>query len=415
MSFVLLDVGGTFIKCRLSDSNKTSKINFPSFISSSTDKIKEIHPNELISKINNLMASVVNSNQKISGILISGQMHGWIITDGNYKPISNIVSWQDNRSLIYDNFFPDLVSKIRQEDIIKCGNEIKVGSPFVGISYELGSHNYGNYKILSLLSWIVSQITNDFVNLLNITDAAAFSFAEIANADWNKNIAKIGKIELDSLPMITNKIEIVGISKQFNCPVYTPIGDFQASIYGCKLKDDELSLNIATGGQVSRISSLIGDINIQTRPYFNDNYLLTKTHLPAGRHANYILSKFREGSLDSNWKFVNNINLMQVREALEQKRNNTDIHKLYMQDDLKQFEDLNILICYFYEIIQNYIDIVKKMNYQNKYKIVGSGGMISNSNFIRTMFEEVGNIQFDKIVLNQDASLEGLKLISLNI
>ncbi len=415
MSFVLLDIGGTYIKCRLSDSENISKVRTPAFLPNLAQNIKEFDPFQIIELINDLLNQVTQSNKNIDGILISGQMHGWIITDSECNPITNLVTWQDTRSLIVKDFFRNLQNSISQEDQIICGNEIKVGSPVVGIAYSLKFNKISRYRIFSLLSWISYQITHESRFIMNITDAAAFSFVNLKSNDWHKNVVSSLNIEFQALPTITTNIEIIGISKQFGCPVYTPIGDYQASLLGSEIKIDEISLNIATGGQVSKISKIIGEYGMQTRPYFNGTFLATKTHLPAGRHANYILSKFRNGDISSNWKLINNIDVREIENSLSKSPGEIDIHELYINDMLTNFEDLELLIRFFELIVLSYSSTVTEFNRKKNYKIIGSGGMLSNSNFVRKLFELNDNLKFDKIVLNQDASLNGLELISKQI
>jgi xylulokinase len=67
-------------------------------------------------------------------------------------------------------------------------------------------------------------------------------------------------------------------------PVFTPVGDQQASLLGVGLREDEVAVNVGTGGQVARILREFSyGTHYQTRPYFEDLFLATITHLPAGR------------------------------------------------------------------------------------------------------------------------------------
>ena len=105
---------------------------------------------------------------------------------------------------------------------------------------------------------------------------------------------------------MTDKLEQVGKCKNTGLPVYVGVGDHQAALYGVGLEVGELSLNIATGSQVSVISQKIST-NSQTRPYFDDKFLSTVTHIPAGRSLNVLMrlvGELTDKSEDELWKEI---------------------------------------------------------------------------------------------------------------
>jgi xylulokinase len=411
MSFVLLDIGGTFIKCRMSNEKTEYKINFPKFVENNNKLIKEIEPIGLINSIETILNKFIERNDKIDGILISGQMHGWVITDKNFKPIQNIISWQDLRGL-QNNYYQLFMSNIDKSDIIKCGNEIKPGSPIIGISFNFMNLIIKDIKILSLLSWVTAQLVENYSDEMHMTDAAAFSCFDLMSMQWNKNIINLTKISLVSLPSVESKIKVVGLSKSGKIPVFTPIGDFQASLLGTNINTGEISLNIATGGQVSFLGDGLAPENMQTRPYFDDLFIHTKTHLPSGRHANYILSKFRTGQIQKNWHYLNSIDTKVIEKVLHDYKFNLDINEIYQNDDLNLFDSDEKLIELFAEILKCYTDILDQSPKYLRSNIIGSGGLITNSSFVRSCLEYIGKFNFKRIVIGEDASLNGLERLS---
>jgi sugar (pentulose or hexulose) kinase len=98
----------------------------------------------------------------------------------------------------------------------------------------------------------------------------------------------------------------VGKCKDFKIPVYVGIGDHQAALYGVSLQKNELSLNIATGSQVSVISDGIS-LTCQTRPYLDGKFLTSITHIPAGRSLNVLLrlvGELSDKSDDDLWREI---------------------------------------------------------------------------------------------------------------
>jgi xylulokinase len=412
MSFALLDLGGTFIKCRLDDSDKEVRIKFPPFIKNRNPKVREVDPNELLKSVFTILDEVISTSKKVDGILISGQMHGWVLTDQEFNPLTNIVTWQDSRSQIEDNFYDNLIENFSSIDVQDCGNEVKPGSPIAGIAFTLSKLDIKNFKITSLLSWVAAHLVEIKTNIMHKTDAAAFSCLDVKHLNWNRNMISVAGIQNESLPKVSHNLEVIGNSGQYNCSVFTPVGDYQASLFGVELNSDEISINLATGGQVSKLISRHEYSKFQVRPYFGDQFLQTKTHLPAGRHANYVLSKFRKGEIDDNWEFLTNLNFVNSYISLKNIDNEFDIEKEYNSSSITTFQDEAELILYFTSIIMKYIDVVKIFSEKENTKIIGSGGLISNSKFIREAFEFLGDFRFERIIVGEDAALKGLERLT---
>lgn len=79
-------------------------------------------------------------------------------------------------------------------------------------------------------------------------------------------------------------------------PVYAATGDHQTALAGSLMIAGELSINVATGSQ---ISILAGDsprapAAEQLRPFFDGSWLATVTHIPAGRALSAVLKLLTE-------------------------------------------------------------------------------------------------------------------------
>src|SRR5581483_9961733 len=77
-------------------------------------------------------------------------------------------------------------------------------------------------------------------------------------------------------------------------PVYPSLGDQQCALRGVGLEADDLSINISTGSQISRLTDRPTPGDYQTRPYFDGRFLNTITHLPAGRSLNTLVDLLTE-------------------------------------------------------------------------------------------------------------------------
>ena len=86
-------------------------------------------------------------------------------------------------------------------------------------------------------------------------------------------------------------------------PCYTPVGDAQAALAGALLSADELSLNVATGAQVSRLTPGLCLGDYQTRPFFDGKYINTFSYPPAGRSLNVLVDLLTELAAAQNLDF----------------------------------------------------------------------------------------------------------------
>jgi hypothetical protein len=93
-------------------------------------------------------------------------------------------------------------------------------------------------------------------------------------------------------------------------PCYTPVGDYQCALVGALVGTEELSLNISTGSQVSRLTTGLTLGEYQTRPFFDGKFLNTFSYTPAGRALNVLvdlLSEFTTARNDDSqdpWTYI---------------------------------------------------------------------------------------------------------------
>jgi sugar (pentulose or hexulose) kinase len=106
--------------------------------------------------------------------------------------------------------------------------------------------------------------------------------------------------------------QIVGFIKLggASVPCYTAVGDYQCALLGSLLEEDELSINISTGSQASRIVPGLTLGDYQTRPFFDGKFTNTISHLPAGRSLNVLVDLLCEiteaqGGLSKDpWSYI---------------------------------------------------------------------------------------------------------------
>jgi sugar (pentulose or hexulose) kinase len=297
--YLLLDMGSTSIKCSLIETGttrlkNTSSAATPNFLSI-TDNVREIDPTTLINTCKELIGGFLDKGFEFEGLLITGQMGCWILTDLENRPFTNLVSWQDTRGLTDgvagSNAFNYIEKKIGKE-LRNCnGNEFRASLPLVGI-YQAFQDDPGlgrKIRFHSLISWVSSQLSENYSFVVHDTDAAASGFFDIWKHEWASIATSLFPGEL-FLPEVSNDLLQVGINSELSCPVFTPVGDQQSSLMGIGIHKNQIAVNIGTGGQIAKIVENLEMNELQMRPYFQGRFLLTKTHLPAGRSIAHFLT-----------------------------------------------------------------------------------------------------------------------------
>jgi xylulokinase len=312
--FLGIDVGGTFLKGSILDTGsettgRVSRSSGPELIFSEGGGAT-LDPAALIKAVKSLVDDLFGNRRVYEGILITGQMHGFVMVDDEGHPRTDIVTWRDDLRLNRDT--PDssavLGQRLSQQFLFEVGNELRAGIPLAGIftRLSLGSQFEG-LTPHSLISFVTHSLCNKFSNpVMHNSDAAAHGFLNLYTNNWHESLLEECGISGLDLPRVTTNLEEVGKCQQTGLPVYVGVGDHQAALYGVGLEVGELSLNIATGSQVSVISQKIST-NSQTRPYFEEKFLSTVTHIPAGRSLNVLMrlvGELTDKSEDELWKEI---------------------------------------------------------------------------------------------------------------
>lgn len=108
--------------------------------------------------------------------------------------------------------------------------------------------------------------------LIHVSDAASFGLYDLQNKRFDYEV---------NADIVTDHY-IAGIYR--NIPVSIAVGDNQASVFSTLADEENVLLNIGTGSQISIISDrIIKGENIETRPYFENKFLVVGAALCGGR------------------------------------------------------------------------------------------------------------------------------------
>jgi xylulokinase len=311
MSYLaVIDIGGTFLKGGLvkdgcSTVEHVIRVPGPELVLTQEGRA-EMSPTELLKYVNQLLKRLLDQAGSLEAILITGQMHGWMLTDHELQPLSPVVTWRDSLPVSNANEVksaPEDLLRQQTSDSVwqSVGNELRSGIPVASF---FARRERGELNVPGILHSLISYVShalsgNAATPIMHSTDAAAHGFLNTQHQEWEQEILDLPFLNKIQLPEVVTDLRRVGVSSEAKCPVYVAIGDQQAALIGSSLKMDEISFNIATGSQVSKLTS-VAEGPYQVRPYFGGLWLSTKTHIPAGRSLNSLVALVSELSMQSN-------------------------------------------------------------------------------------------------------------------
>lgn len=302
MKYVAIDIGSSFIKSAILDTGNFEivghkTVSMPPRLSNQ-DKCFEVDAEFIFVSVKNLIDCYLDEHgSEIIGILFSTQMHGFVLADEQGIPITNYVSWQDERCLdempnngkTYLQYLETILSR---EDMKESGVYLKAPLALCNLFTLLcqGFMIPKDTHFCTLGSYIIFRLTGR--NVCHLTNAAPTGFADVVNQRWNKKI--INKVNCDRLlfPELKKSLDACGdyIYKNKNVPIYPDIGDQQACVLGCMARpEQDININIGTAAQIAVIRRQFGSAYGEIRPFFDDCYLNTISRMPGGRNLDVLI------------------------------------------------------------------------------------------------------------------------------
>jgi xylulokinase len=408
---ILVDIGGTFLKIS-KVSFETDKISIfkkypmPGFLQKG-EYIKELDPMKLLSMCLSGIHEIIENDKNIVGIYIAGQMGGWVATDNQNNPITNLITWQDQRVMqiknMYEETLDNLEHNLGSSWKLDSGNEIRPGLPLISLFYSLQNKTLPTgFRFHTLISWVAANLCNKPYYVLNITDFASTGMYNLKIK--NLNFPEIFQDTIE-FPKVDNNIIEIGFFQQTRIPVYSAVGDQQASLLGSGIKSNSIIVNIGTGGQVAKLGRLQEVGQNQVRPFFDNAYLITKTHLPSGRNISLFLEKIlKRFPTDHDFKCLSRIKFDNDSPA-PQNENINNLNSKSISDFDK--EVLHEIKTYLYSLSQVYVNSIIDLGIKDNSEILLAGGIGQKIIYIG---QHIANHTDKKIFISEAAetTLQGL-------
>ncbi len=294
MHFLALDIGSSFIKGAVLDAEKLAiehitRLPFPEPIAGLPREHFEVEPGQVVIAVKQVLGRLLSQASDCGGLLVSSQMGGIILADASGQPLTNYISWRDQRTTQQqsgsEGSYLDVVrTRFGEEVIHRLGNELRGGSALAILHWLKSQQLLPSDAVpLPLGDFVLGQLGSNFQPAPDRT--LALLLLDLSRNDWNHKAFELLGLQSLRWPKLGGAWHSAGTWSigGRKIPCYPPIGDHQAALAGAFLQNGELSLNIATGSQISLLSDEFAPGAHQTRPYLDGRFLNTITHLPAGR------------------------------------------------------------------------------------------------------------------------------------
>lgn len=319
MRSLAIDFGSSTIKGAVIDLDSGSvqhivRQPFPNAIAGLPAGYHEVNPNAILQASRIVLEQLIRLAPDARQLFCAGQMGGCVLIDNQQRPLSNYLSWRDQRSLQIGPSGKSYLQTLRDvwtdEQFQQLGCELKAGS-VTSLLYWLKAHQQlpRDAQVVSLGDFVIANFCNCqpqwdrtmAIGLINLADGCwhhdAFEAAGLSDVIWPS-------MSHDAQPVGQLPTELGGLE------CFSVVGDQQAALLGVDLQPGELSINCSTGSQVSLISQKFCPGNYQTRYWFDGGYLNTITHIPAGRSLTVLhdllveLAKLAGVRIENSWQLI---------------------------------------------------------------------------------------------------------------
>lgn len=306
MSFLGIDLGTSFVKGAILNLDALQlehvrRIPFSSRIKFTNPLFCEFDPAEVVRSVRQIIDALAPYVPDCEGVVLCSQMHGTVFMNEERTAVSNCISWMDHRGAMPHptepgSYLDVMKNRTSASQRRQLGNELRLERPACYLFWlsEQGRLDRPMMPV-SLPDFVVSVLCGS-VPVVDATNASATGLFNLESSDWHHEVMEDLGLGGLRMPTIRGEGNIAGhlhIGTRL-VPCYSAVGDYQCALLGALLGPDELSMNIATGSQVSRMTTKLHLGDHQTRPFFEGTFLNTFTDAPGGVSLNVLVDLLTE-------------------------------------------------------------------------------------------------------------------------
>ncbi|MBO5896087.1 MAG: hypothetical protein J6Q83_02190 [Clostridia bacterium] len=242
-------------------------------------------PQIIIDTVKEAVKSVTAHNIP-DAIGVTGQMHGILYFDRDYKPCSPLMIWQDERgNEPYENG-ETYAQHLTRATGYKAATGFGLTTHFYNVKNGLVPQ--GAVMLSTIHDYLVALLTGS-KPVTHSSDGASLGFFNLKELCFDEAALEIAGIDKNFLPQVITTTALAGsTSCDFlpdNIPVSVAIGDNQASFLGSVAEPEcSVLVNVGTGSQVSFMTkSTLAPEGCEIRPLTDKDYIFVGASLCGGR------------------------------------------------------------------------------------------------------------------------------------
>ena len=300
MNTIAIDCGASFLKGALFQNDviiKRAQRQSP-VVHGNEGILEPVQINHLLPMVKDLILDLASDIDDFK-LCISNEMHGFILTNKDGSPYTDYISWQKEygNEIVDGKTSVEILSKEDLvDDILKSGMPLRGGLPSSNMLYLKRKSLLAESSLCfyTLGDYIIRRLSGH-EPICHPTNAAATGLFNVVNNKWNENLLCLVSTDSVTCPMVgITPLEFELGKHHVIC--LPALGDQQAALLGAGFdKDGDISFNLGTGAQVSKLTRTIElSDKYQTRPYFKGYYLKSIPHLPSGRALNVFFRFFKD-------------------------------------------------------------------------------------------------------------------------
>lgn len=233
--------------------------------------------------------------QNAGALFISTQMHGCILTDARFEPVTPYISWQDTMGL---SRLADIARLLGADAARPSGVPLKGNLALCALlSRRMAGDAWPRGAYLNTLGgYLIGRLTGE--HCCHMTNAAPTGLADVRAGGWNADLIAHAGLEEMRFPRILTDLRPAGLWGR--AAVYPDIGDQQVCALGANLRPmRDLHASIGTAGLIGCLSDVWADGAFENRPWLTQGlYLRTRSGLPGGRHLAALCGMLRAAAGD---------------------------------------------------------------------------------------------------------------------
>jgi len=248
-----------------------------------------------------LVESLIQSSgvapEQITGLALTGQQHGLVVVDEALNPLTNLITWRDQRSVAAP-------AELRRHAYARqtgCFLHPGYGGLTLHHLIREGRLPERAWKVLPITSFLAAQLTGCCA--IDETMAASWGILDVQSRCWHQSLLKLLDLPEALLPEIVASSRplkpamhapATGLTQQ--TLVYSPVGDNQAGFAGVgSLGGKEAVVNLGTSAQISFFNPQFSfSTELETRPFPGGGFLQVYAALCGGWAYAYLAQFFQQ-------------------------------------------------------------------------------------------------------------------------